>query len=259
VREYRGTRMLLFKAWRESRARFFLSAAAIGALCTGVVLFNVWMHDNPGQVLRGFRAATYSEHVYDFVYAGTAKGLFVMLMLFIGLGGLLRERRRGTAPFTLALPVTRIQIIVTQIVVGVLEVIAIAALPLLLIPTLSPFVGRSYPVSESLHFALLWLGGGLMVLGLAFLCSVLFAGEYTALIVAFLGVFAVPLVAQVQVLQPYRVNFLMTMGEFGTMHWNPEHTLLLPSPMPWMRLLVFFGISLTQLYVALGVTKRQDF
>jgi hypothetical protein len=59
--------------------------------------------------------------------------------------------------------------------------------------------------------------------------------------------------------QPYRVNFLMTMGEFGTMHWNPEHTMLLPSPMPWMRLLLFCVISLALLSVALGVTKRQDF
>jgi hypothetical protein len=98
-----------------------------------------------------------------------------------------------------------------------------------------------------------------MVFALAFLCSVLFAGEYTALIVAFLGLFAVPLVAQVRVLQPYRVNFLPIIGEFGTMHWNPEHTLLLPSPMAWIRLLVFLGITVALLYAALGLTKRQDF
>lgn len=259
MREHRGTRMLLFKAWKESKTRFLLSAATIAMLCTAVVLFNVQMQKNPGQIPHGFRAATYSEHVYHFIYSGTAKGLFTMLMLFIGLGGLLRERRRGTAPFTLALPATRTQMIVTQIVVGLLEVFAIAALPLLLIPTLSPLVNQSYPVSESLHFALLWLGGGLMVFALAFLCSVLFAGEYTALVAAFLGVFAVPLVAQVPVLEPYRVNFLMTMGEFGTMHWNSEHALLLPSPMPWIRLLVFCGISMGLLWAALTVTKRQDF
>jgi len=251
--------MLLFKAWKESRPRFILSAATIGALCTGGLLFDVQIQDRPGQVLRGFQATTYTEQVYYFIYSGTAKGLFAILMLFIGLGGLLRERRRGTAPFTLALPVTRSEIIATQIVVGVLEVIAIAALPLLLIPTLSPFVGRSYPVSESLHFALLWVGGGLMVFGLAYLCSVLFAGEYTALTVGFLGLFAVPLAAQVRVLRPYRVNYLMTMGDFGTMHWNPEHTQLLPAPMPWMRLLVFCGISVGLLWTALTVTKRQDF
>jgi len=251
--------MLLFKAWRESRARFFLSAGTIGVFCAGVVLFNVQIQNHPAEPLRGFQAGTYTEQIYDFIYGGTAKGLFALLMLFIGLGGLLREQRRGTAPFTLALPVTRSEIIITQIAVGVVEVIAIAALPLLLIPGLSPFLGKSYPVSESLHFALLWLGGGLMVFGLAFLCSVLFAGEYTALLVAFLGLFAVPLAAQLRVLQPYRMNFLMTMGDFGTMHWNSEHSLFLPAPMPWMRLLVFFLITIALLSAALGVTKRHDF
>jgi ABC-type transport system involved in multi-copper enzyme maturation permease subunit len=259
VRDHRATTMLLFKAWREGKTRFLLSAATIAMLCTVVVLFNVQMQKNPGPIPHGFRAATYSEHIYHFIYSGTAKGLFTMLMLLIGLGGLLREGRRGTAPFTLALPATRTEMIVAQIAVGILEVVAIAGLPLLLIPTLSPFVDQFYPASESFHFALLWLGGGLMVFGLAFLCSVLFAGEYTALVAAFLGVFAVPLVAQVRALEPYRVNFLMTMGEFGTMHWNSRHTLLLPSPMPWIRLLVFFGISMGLLWAALMVTRRQDF
>jgi ABC-type transport system involved in multi-copper enzyme maturation permease subunit len=259
VRAQAGVRMLLFKAWKESRARFLFSAGTIALLCAGVVLFNQRLHDNPGEILRGFRAATYSEHVYDFVYAGTAKGLFVMLVLFIGQGGLLRERRRGTAPFTLGLPVSRTRLIGTQIVVGVLQVITIASLPLILVPGLSSLVGTSYPLGESLHFALLWLGGGLMIFGLAFVCSVLFSGEYTALVVAFLGLFAVPLFAQVRALQPYQLNFLMTMGEFGTMHWNTEHTLLLPAPIPWARLLVFLGIAVALLTLAVGVTHREDF
>ncbi|HEY7898652.1 MAG TPA: hypothetical protein VIC03_09605, partial [Gemmatimonadaceae bacterium] len=255
MHEQRGTGMLFFKAWKESETRFLLSAATITMLCAAVVLLNEQMQHNPELVPHGFRAATYSERVYHFIYSGTAKGLFTMLMLFIGLGGLLRESRRGTASFTLALPATRTRIIITQIVVGLLEVVTIAALPLLLIPTLSPLVHHSYPPGESLHFALLWLAGGLMVFAFAFLCSVLLAREYTALVVAYLGVFVVPLVARVPLLESYRVNFLMTMGEFGTMHWNPEHTLLLPSPMPWARLLVFVGISIGFLWIALAVTK----
>jgi len=78
-------------------------------------------------------------------------------------------------------------------------------------------------------------------------------------IAAFLAVFAVPLLAWVPVRERYQLNFLATMGEFGTMHWDPDHTLLLPSPMPWMRLLVFCGISMGLLWVALTVTERQDF
>ena len=250
---------LFFKAWKESRARFLLSAGTIATLCTVVVLFNVQMRNNPGQIPHGFKALTYNEHVYHFIYSGTAKGLFSVLVLFIGLGGLLRERSRGTAPFTLALPVSRTRLILSQITVGSLEVIAIAALPLLLVPTLSPLVHEAYPASESLHFALLWIAGGLMIYAASFLCSVLFAGDYTALIIAFLTLFGVPLIARLPGVEELQVNFLMTMGEFGTMHWNSEHTLLLPSPMPWTRVLVFCGLTAAFLWMALMATNRQEF
>ena len=250
---------LLFKAWRESRTRFLLSAATIALLCAAVVLFNEEMQRNPGPVPYGLRVDTYNEHVYRLIYAGTAKGMFAMLVLFIGLGGLARERHRSTAAFTLALPATRTQLMLSQVVVGWAETIAMAVVPLLLIPALSTVVNQSYPVDVSLHFALLWVAGGLMIFGLAYLSAVLFAGDYTGLIVAFLALFGVPLVAHVPALERYQLNFLMTMGEFGTMHWNAEHTMLLPSPMPWLRLLVFFAIGVGLLAAASTVTRRQDF
>lgn len=250
---------LLYKAWRESRTRFLLSAGAIATLCATVVLFNAQMQHNPGLVPHGFRAAAYNEHVYHFVYSGTAKGIFAMLVLFTGLGGLARERHRGSAPFTLALPATRTQMILSQIAVGWAEIVAMAALPLLLVPTLSAVVNQSYPLGVALHFALLWVAGGLMIFGLAYLCAVLFVGDYTGLIVAFLTMFGVPLVARVPLLERFQLNFLMTMGEFGTMHWNLAHTMLLPSPMPWARMLVFCAIGIALLWVALSVSRRQDF
>jgi hypothetical protein len=43
------------------------------------------------------------------------------------------------------------------------------------------------------------------------------------------------------------------------MHWNAEHTLFLPPPMPWVRLLVFLGIAVALLAVAMRVTQREDF
>jgi hypothetical protein len=252
-------RPLLYKAWKESRLRFALSAGTIAMLCGMVVLFHGLMQAKPEQVPHGFRAATYGEHVYHFIYSGTAKGLFATLVLFIGLGGLLRERHRGTAAFTLALPASRTQLILSQIIVGWAEIVAMAMLPLLLIPALSAAVHESYPVTVSLHFALLWVAGGVMIFSLAFLCAVLFAGDYTGLVVAFLALFGIPLVARVPALEPYQLNFLMTMGEFGTMHWDARHTLLLPSPMPWARLAAFCCIAVTLHWVALGVSKRQDF
>lgn len=250
---------LLYKAWKESRTRFLLSAGSIALLCATVVLFNAQMQRNPGRMPHGLRADTYNEHVYHFIYSGTAKGMFAMLVLFVGLGGLARERHRGTASFTLALPATRTQLILSQIAVGWAEIVAMAALPALLVPTLSTVVNQSYPVSVSMHFALLWVAGGLMIFGLAYLSAALFVGDYTGLVVAFLAMFGVPLIARVPALERYRLNFLTTMGEFGTMHWNSDHTMLLPSPMPWARVLAFCAIGVALLWIALTVTRRQDF
>lgn len=252
-------RMLFFKAWRESRTRFLISATIMATFCAGVVLFHAQIQRHADDLPIGLRMTQYNAHIYHFIYSGTAKGVFAMLVLFLGLGGLLRERQRGTGPFTLGLPVTRNRLIGTQIIVGLSEVVALAILPLLLVPTLSQVVHQSYPLRDAFHFALLWCAGGSIEFGIAFLCSVLLAGEYTALVAAYLVLFAIPLVANVRPLQPYQVNILQTMGEFGTMHWNADHTLLVPSPLSWVRIGIFLLISATLLATAVRITQRQDF
>ncbi|MGH7652255.1 MAG: hypothetical protein ACREMS_10495 [Gemmatimonadaceae bacterium] len=254
-----GFQMLCFKAWRESRARFLISAGTIAVLCILVIVFNVQIRQNPlGNPAHG-HLPSYNEHIYQFVYAGTAKGIFEMLVLFLGLGGLLRERRYGTAAFSLALPVLRMQLSLTRIAVGLLELIALCLLPLVLVPTLSLVMHEYYPVSVSLHFAALWMAGGGLIFSLSYLASVSFAGEYTALMVAFVVLFLIPLAAQVPAIQPYEVNVLQTMGEFGSMHWNQAHTVLLPPAMPWLRAMVFIGISASLLTLSLQITGRRDF
>jgi hypothetical protein len=99
--------MLWYKAWIESRTRFTLIAVALTLFCAGVVLFHGQTEPLLTDALHGLRSSTFSEHVYRLVYSGTAKGRFAILVIFLGLGGLGRERTHGTAIFTLALPVTR--------------------------------------------------------------------------------------------------------------------------------------------------------
>jgi hypothetical protein len=251
--------MLLFKAWRESRTRFLISATVIGTFCAVVVLFSEGIQQHPDILPTGFQTAQFNEHIYHFIYGGTAKGVFAMLVLFLGLGGLLRERRLFTAPFTLGLPVSRNQLIGAQILSGLSQIVALALLPLLIVAALSPLVHHSYPLRDSVHFAILWSAGGSLEFGFAFLCSVLLGGEYTALVAAYLVLFAIPLIAMARRLQPYHLNILQTMGEFGTMHWNVDHTLLEPAPLPVVRLSIFLLISATLLATAGRITQRQDF
>jgi len=251
--------MLWYKAWRESRMRFAMIAVAVAAICVYAVLFHDQIQANGIPIRPGLRDGAYSENIYQFVYSGTAKGVFALLAIFLGLGGLLRERAHRTAIFTLALPVSRMRLILTQIVVGLAEMAALALLPALLIPSLSPLVHQSFPLAEALHFSVLWFGCGTIIFASAFFLSVVFGGEYVEPVACYIALISQSLVAQWAPLRPYRLNLMWTMGEFGTRHWDPQHNVLLSSPLPWTRLLIIALIASGLFALSARTTQRQDF
>jgi ABC-type transport system involved in multi-copper enzyme maturation permease subunit len=201
----------------------------------------------------------YSQHIYNLVYSGTAKALFSVLVLFLGLGGLFRERANGTAVQTLVLPVSRMRLIGVQIGVGLGELTVLALLPAVLIPCLSPVVHHSYPLAQALHFSVLWIGGGTVIFALAFFLSTVLRGEYTAPLVHWIVMVLHTLVASWGPLRPYRLNLLWIMGEFGTMHWDPQRTILLAGPLPWLALFVMMLIASVLFCAAARATQQQDF
>jgi hypothetical protein len=59
--------------------------------------------------------------------------------------------------------------------------------------------------------------------------------------------------------QRYRLNLMWIMGEFGRMHWDSQHKLLMTGPLPWARLLIIILIALSMLALAARITNKQDF
>ena len=251
--------MLWYKVWRESRMRFLLIALVVSLLCVSAVLLEPIVQTRDLPVPIHLRRGVYSEYIYNLVFSGMAKGLFAMLVIFLGLGGLQRERTHNTAVFTLALPVSRGRLIGMQILIGVLELALLSLLPAALIPTLSAMTHHSYPLSEALHFSALWFFGGLVIFALSFLLSVVTAGEYTAPVACYVAVMLHTVVAAWRPLAPYRLNLMWIMGEFQKMQWDASHTLLLPPPIAWLRMSTLALIALGLFFVALRVTRRQDF
>ena len=251
--------MLWYKAWRESRTRFCIIALALICFSLFVVLFHSTTQSDLSYPLRGFKSDTYSEHVYKFMYSGTGKGMFAILVIFLGLGGLLREQTRRTAMFTLALPATRVQLVATQIVVGLLELATLSLLPTLLIPGLSVIVRQHYPVVEALHFSILWFACGSIIFATAYLLSVLLRGEYTAAVACYVALFLDLVISSWPSLLPHRLNLMWTMGEFGTMRWDREHSHLLTGPLPGAILLTILLIALGMFVLAVYLTEKQDF
>lgn len=247
------------KAWRESRARFLAIAMTLFALCAFAVLLEPYIRQQ--HILAALRTpeGEYIEYIYNLIYAGTAKGIFALLVIFLGLGGLLRERSHRTAGFTLALPVNRVEVVGAQIAVGIIQLAALSLIPAVLLPALSALTHKSLAPSFAFHFCVLWFFGGLVIFSASFFLSVIAPGEYTAPLLCYLTLVVHTIVAGWHPLARYRLNLLWIMGEFRTMQWNTAHTLLEPPPLSALRLLLLALIAFLLVFVAIGVTYKQDF
>jgi hypothetical protein len=185
---------------------------------------------------------------------------FSFIALVLGLGGLQRERAAGTAPFTLALPVGRGQIVATRVLVGLAELIGIALIPVVMVPGLSPVLAhQSYPASQSLNYAALFLSWGIVWFAGGLVWSAVFRGEFTAATAAVLTPFAYMMIygasrgdERFPVANPFRT---MT-GEFAG---HLGGTMLLIDPLPWTVMLILAVIAAALFVGAWRATARQSF
>jgi hypothetical protein len=252
--------MLWYKAWRESQVRFLFTALVLTAFCLFAVLSEPYVQAGKSiPIPLHMRSGVHSEYIYNLVYSGEAKGLFSLLTIFLGLGGLQRERLHNTAVFTLALPVSRFRLMGTQVALGLIELGTLALLPAALIPALSALAHQSFPLEEALHFSVLWFACGIVIYSFSFFLAVVSPGEYTAPVACYVLLMLHTVVAQWHPLRPYRLNLMWIMGEFRTMRWDPEHPMLLPPPLSWAAILVMALISTAVFAAAIRVTDRQDF
>src|SRR5215813_3426123 len=164
--------MLWYKAWRESRVRFLLSAAVLVFLCLGL-MYRARTGFPPPDLPR----LPYSAWVWANIYGNLNPTVFIILAMVLGLGGLQRERLVGTTAFTLTLPVTRIHLVMVRAAAGLLQVAILSLVPAMLVPSLSPVLaGQSYPETQALQFSLLFMSWGAVAFAVGFLWSSLFGG-----------------------------------------------------------------------------------
>jgi ABC-2 type transport system permease protein len=244
--------MLWYKAWMESQARFHLGAFTIAGLCVGFVVFH---RDGSGIF---DKPPTYVEYIWGIVYKGYLRELFVLLTLLLGVGGLLRERDFGTAGFTLALPVSRLHLVSVRAAVGLVQVAALSLLPALVIPALSPLMGQFYPWSQAFQFALLWTVGGALIFMIGFLASTLFGGEYTAPVVAVLGLLLYSVIADLPFFEHYSLDIHDIMSGAGMPYFQSSGALLI-GPLPWNALTLILLIVFSLVALSSRITQHQDF
>jgi ABC-type transport system involved in multi-copper enzyme maturation permease subunit len=248
--------MLWYKAWRESRSRFLLAAVAV-TLYSLSVLVNARTTFPPPEVPQ----LPYSAFVWGEFYAPFRAVAFIVVALVLGLGGLQRERAAGTSPFTLALPVGRGRLVGTRFVVGLCELLALAIIPVVVVPLLSPMlVHQSYPASQSVRYGTLFVSWGVVWFATAFLWSVIFRGEFTAAAVAILSPFTY-MVVYANVSRGGRRFFAANPAAMmsGGLDQHLGGRMLLVDPLPWSAMLVLAVVAAALFAAAWRVTARQTF
>jgi hypothetical protein len=123
-------------------------------------------------------------YVWRILFDGSLRYLWAGLAILIGVGGLTQETPKGTAEFTLSIPVSRRHLAWSQMALPCLQLTILALLPAIVIPALSHFVGGSYGIGEAICRGLLMAGGGLVIFSFTSLLSALSESPYVPMLVS---------------------------------------------------------------------------
>lgn len=119
--------------------------------------------------------------------------------------------------------------------------------------------GQSYPESQTLRFALLFMTWGAIAFAVGFLWSSLFSGEFTgtALCVITPVVYRI-LVQNTSALQNFpALNYASFMS--GMPFIPSPVKVLIEKPLPWTTFLVLAGVTFALITCAARITRQQDF
>jgi ABC-type transport system involved in multi-copper enzyme maturation permease subunit len=248
-----GSRSVLWKAWRESRARFFCALVLLTSLVAYAVLtspgfltrYNTHFPDKP---------LLYSIYVWTGLFHYALEGLWVLAALVVALGGLAREKATGVALFSLALPVSRLKLFLLRAAMASAESIVLGLASALLIPAISALVGEAYPYTQALAFGLWMSVAGFVILAFGLLISEIFEGEFTAPVVGLCTLTAIFLGYRGHTLRGWNVFDVMS----ATASINPQ-TQLLTGAFHWLDLVACLLFSTVLLFTAGTVVKTRDF
>lgn len=248
-----STRMLMKKAWLESKGRVTAAAVVLVILGASTVLRAPATIAGWESVHRG-EQMSYPLYVWLSLPHGFLQFLWIIAAVLLGLGGLLREDALGSGGFSLSLPVSRRQHVLTRAAVGAVEAIVLGFIPLLIVAALSPLIQRSYPIAQAMMFATMFVLAGLVFFALGFFLSHILRGEYSAPVVALAGIAAFYILTKLP-----RLGFL---GVFDAMDGKKVlvgHTFLLGDEFPVTTIAVSLAIAAVLVGLSIARTNTRDF
>jgi hypothetical protein len=251
--------MLWRKAWLETRWRFLIGfglllCSAAATVFTFPQVQRLLPHlaiDVPGELGRRIReSAALAREYRGFVWTQwcrqNATQMATIFAALLGTAGVLSQSRG--ALYTLSLPVSRDRLLGVRAATGLAELVALAFLPTLLIPLLSPAIGETYSVESALVHGLCLFVVAAMYFGLAFLLSTVFDDPWRPLLIALGIAFALALAER----------FLAIPG-FGVFRIMSGEDFFRGSGVPWAGLLATAAVAAALHWAALRNFARRDF
>lgn len=237
--------------------RFFI-AACLMIISTGPwVLFQDQIISHARQSVT--TSVAYCGYIHGTVYSANACFIFLFCAIVLGFGGLGSERSRGTAQFTLSLPVSRSLLVVSQLLTGLLEIAVLAMLPGFVILCISPFVARAYPSSQAFQFSLLWFLCGSLWLGVSFMISILAEKEYASVVLS-ISVFLAYLLL---ITSAFRVftswDMFRIMTGSGLSYFQHNLLSIGNSKLAGEIALVLIAGTLACIVISIEITKQKDY
>lgn len=236
--------MLFYKAWLETRSRF------LACLATLVLFSGIFVHHAQAYVRPQW---TSDFHRLLFVNQQFLVIMWVLAVVLLGMGGIVREKAVGTSSLTLALPVTRLRLLVVRVALGTMQAIVLAVGPWVAVFAVSTLAGKPILLNQVSSYVLLLVGGGLVYFAMAILVSSLVAGEYTAPAVAF-GLVLLGAVVFDAWFRQFNVWRLVT-GDFSI----DRGTYLLSPHLPWAGISASLLAAVLMLLASALVLERRDF
>jgi ABC-2 type transport system permease protein len=257
--------MLWQKAWLETRWRF-ISGLVVLTVMSGSTVYEYLAAQRllpdlmvgvemPGADATGLAAAIrdaievqkeFRGFVWYRAFRDNMTSMGVLFAVLLGCGGLLHESSKGSALFTLSLPVTRRQLLGARTGLGLTQLLAISIVPALAISILAPTIGERFSVVDALAHGVCVFFVAAMFFGLASFLSTIFADIWRPLLIAIGMACAVALASA----------FVPQLAIFSVM--NGESYFKTGS-LPWAGLLTSAVLAMALLYSAAETLERRDF
>ena len=253
--------MLWYKSWLETRWRFLIGLGLLVLMaCVSVFGYPAVQELMPmasqtdakgplGQLIKEAVEiqSNYRGYVwYQWVRQNLTQA-WTLFAVLLGSGGLLAHASGGAPLFTLALPVSRQQVLWVRAGTALAELFVLAVVPFLIIPVLSPAIAQHYSVRDVAVHAMCVFVAGSIFFSVALFLSTMFSDIWRPLLIT--CAFAVMLMLLERMPGEFYAIFGIMSGE----------SYFRGGVVPWVGLLTTATVSAGILYGAATNFARQDF